>query len=245
MKNYYLIGNWKMNQDLKKIKLFFDQLGDIEQKPNTKIWIAPQFIHISKLIKLNKVPIGAQNCSWEDRGAFTGEISAKSLKELGVKFVIIGHSERREIFKESENLNKKVINAISNNLKVIFCVGENLPQRKNNKTQSIIENQIVSGLKNIKDYKNIIIAYEPVWAIGTGKTATPSQAQEIHQFIRIIIAKKLKWDSISIPIVYGGSINPNNFKELLKMKDIDGGLVGGASLEGNIFKQLVKIINFR
>ncbi len=245
----YIVGNWKMNQCLKDIDLFIKDLNQLNNF-NSKSWIAPQAIHIDYLIRktqgLSGIKIGAQNCSHQNSGAFTGDISPKSLNDLGASFMIIGHSERRHFFNESnEILNKKVITALNNDLNVIFCVGETLEERESNNTNQVICKQLFEGLSNIdEDLKNkIIIAYEPVWAIGTGKSATPAQAQEVHQMIRSYSEDTLGFNSSTLPILYGGSVKPVNILELLMCEDINGALVGGASLKAADFIELCKIAN--
>ncbi|MBT6326794.1 MAG: triose-phosphate isomerase [Bdellovibrionales bacterium] len=245
----YIVGNWKMNQCLKDIDLFIKDLSQLNNS-NSKSWIAPQSIHIDYLIRNAQdslgINIGAQNCSHQNSGAFTGDISPKSLSDLGASFVIIGHSERRHFFNETnEILNQKVITSLNNDLNVIFCVGETLEERELNNTNQIICKQLSEGLSNIdKDLKiKVIIAYEPVWAIGTGKSATPSQAQEVHQMIRNYSEDKLGFNSNTLPILYGGSVKPVNILELLMCEDINGALVGGASLKAADFIKLCKIAN--
>ncbi len=247
----HIVGNWKMNQSISSIKTFFTEFNENCSKYNNcNMWIAPQFIHIPYLQEVTKgkgvVKIGAQNCSHVNSGAFTGDVSASSLKDLGVDFVIIGHSERRAFFQEkNEILNTKTINALNANLKVIFCVGETLEEREADKTKSVIKAQIDQGLANIpkNKIKDVIIAYEPVWAIGTGKTASPEQAQEVHLFIRQHIASTLKWNKDDVIILYGGSVKPSNIDELLDCEDIDGALVGGASLVASDFDKLCAVGN--
>lgn len=225
-----LVANWKMNQNTKLISEF---LGRFNEKYSGKrqAWIAPQAIHLSLGMSLsNKVQWGAQNVSQENSGAFTGELSPQALKDLGAGFVLIGHSERRSLFNESDELlNKKTARALENGLKVIFCIGETLTERETNKTFDVIKNQLTCGLKGI-NLEQVILAYEPVWAIGTGKTATPQEAQQVHAFIRTVVP--------GTPILYGGSVKPDNVEELLAQKDIDGALVGGASLKADDFLAL-------
>ena len=214
------------------------------------IIVAPTFVSIPavyEVLRDSNIKIAAQNMYYEDEGAFTGEISWKMLKEVGVEYVILGHSERRNIFGETDELiNKKVKKALEIGMKPILCVGEKLEERENELTYAVVETQIRKGLKGIKDIENVIIAYEPVWAIGTGKVATPNQAQEVHKFIRNLLAKMYSKEiAEKIRILYGGSIKPNNFFNLIIQPDIDGGLVGGASLKesfvelGKILKQVV------
>jgi triosephosphate isomerase len=196
------------------------------------------------LLKDTKIKIGAQNMHFESSGAFTGEISASMLKSVGCEYVILGHSERRTIFGETDELiNSKIKKANSSGLKPIFCVGELLEEREAGITEKVIEKQIRSGLKEIspEEMGNLIIAYEPVWAIGTGKTASPEQAEEVHKFIRGLINDKYGTSvSDKIVIQYGGSVNNKNARELLSQKDIDGALVGGASLKADAFIEIIQ-----
>jgi len=244
-----IAGNWKMNNDLKESKELIPKLiaGSKELNTNCEIVICPPYTSLSEasgIIKGSKIKLGAQNLHQEQSGAFTGEISAQMLISSGCEYVIIGHSERRMIFGESDELiNKKISQAIKNNLKPIFCVGELLEEREKNITEQVIETQVLGGLKgfSVEALNNLIIAYEPVWAIGTGKTATPQQAEEVHVFIRKLIKDNysLKF-SENIRILYGGSVKPDNSKDLLSQKNIDGALVGGACLNAESFLSIIK-----
>ena len=200
---------------------------------------------VSELISESNIKLGAQNMYWQEQGAFTGEISPLMLKDLGCKYVIIGHSERRHYFSETnETVNKKVKSALEHNLTPIVCVGEKLEERKAEKTFDIIRGHIINGLKDIpkEQLSKVVIAYEPVWAIGTGLTAKPEQAQEVHSFIRQLLSEISDNDTAqNITIQYGGSVKPENTKELIKQKDIDGALVGGASLKAESFAEIVRI----
>lgn len=242
-----IVGNWKMNQTQEDIKNFFDELESLsEDFLKGQAWIAPQSLHIplAQFLSAERFKIGAQNCAQKTRGAFTGETSPQALADLGVDFTLVGHSERRSIFQENdEMLREKTACALSQGLKVIFCVGENLEQREKNETFAVLERQLEAGLKGLTAsvLDQLIIAYEPVWAIGTGKTASPEQAQEAHAHIRKVLAQKLELPAASIPILYGGSVKPENFEQLLQGEDIDGGLVGGASLKPLDFKALCQI----
>jgi triosephosphate isomerase len=198
---------------------------------------------VSTLIKNTPVKLGAQNMHYEDSGAFTGEISNSMLKSVGCEYVIIGHSERRTIFGENDKMiNKKINKALESGLKVIFCIGESLEQREEGNTNEVVKKQIVNGLINVTsdDLTNIIVAYEPIWAIGTGKTATPEQAQEVHSFIRGQIEKIYSKESAeNLQIQYGGSVKPENAATLLSQPDIDGALVGGACLKADSFLSII------
>ncbi len=237
-------ANWKMNMSLKDIEEFFIYFKGKTIKEGREVYIAPPFIYIPiveelrKKFKLN-FKLGAQNCYYEDKGAFTGEISVKMLKDFNVDFVIIGHSERRHIFGEKDELlNKKIYKVLNEGLKCIFCIGEKLEERKNGQTFIVLENQLKNGLKNINNLENLIIAYEPVWAIGTGINAKPEQIEEAHSFIKKFLEKSVEKN---IPILYGGSVKPENINEIMNCKNVDGVLVGGASL---IAEKFLKIINF-
>ncbi len=244
MRKIHIVGNWKMNQSLAEINAFVSGLEGLTGQ-DCEAWVAPQFIHIPYLKeKVKSIPflkVGAQNCSAELSGAFTGDTSLTALKEIGTHFAIIGHSERRAIFGEGhELLNKKTHQCLELGMTAIFCVGESLEERESGITNKIIEEQIIEGLKGVPAAKTdkLIIAYEPVWAIGTGKTASPDQAQEVHAFIRNLLAEKLSYNAENIVILYGGSVKPGNVAQLLSQKDIDGGLVGGASLKASDFAAL-------
>lgn len=246
MTSKYVVGNWKMNQNLASIKEFFMGLDRMKLELKCEAWIAPQFVHIPILkdlaFSLGKSKIGAQNCAFAENGAHTGEVSASTLSDMGVEFVIIGHSERRSIYKETnEVINQKVTIALNHSLKVIFCVGETLEERENNKTFEVIRQQLHLGLKGLMWNQDLIVAYEPVWAIGTGKTATPEQAEEAHAFIRKELSLQFGERGKTVPLLYGGSIKPDNFKELLSKPSIDGGLVGGASLKISDYGALCSI----
>lgn len=244
-----IAGNWKMNNDLKESKDLITKLlaGLKSANVNCEVVICPPFTSLfeaSSLVKGSAIKLGAQNLHQEDNGAFTGEVSAKMLLGSGCEFVIIGHSERRNIFMESDDLlNKKIRRAIENNLKPIFCVGELLEEREKNITNQVIESQVLKGLEgfSVEELKNLIIAYEPVWAIGTGKTATPQQAEEVHLFVRKLIEKRFSKEyADNLRILYGGSVKPDNSKDLLSEKNIDGALVGGACLNADSFLSIIK-----
>ena len=238
-------ANWKMNKSVQESVSFINNFKKSANKiKNKEIVICPPFtslFEIKKLIKNSNIELGAQNMHQEEKGAFTGEISALMLKNI-CDYVILGHSERRQYFSENNELiNKKIKTALKNNLKVILCIGETSQERKSNKTFAIIETQLKKCLYNINnnEIKNIIVAYEPIWAIGTGNNATPQQAEEVHLFIRNLLSKMYNENiSSTIRIIYGGSVNANNIKDLMKMKNIDGALVGGASLDEKSFEEI-------
>ena len=237
-----MIGNWKMNQSLSQIRTFFSELKLQDNQNN--FWIAPQTMHLSLAIELGSKTgalIGAQNCSDQNHGAFTGENACDSLMELGCHFTLVGHSERRSYYGETDEFtNKKVSKAIEKGLVPVLCVGESLEQREANKTKDIVLGQIKAGLKGIdlNNESELIVAYEPVWAIGTGKTASPEQAGEVHDSIRSLLVEIYGETGQDISILYGGSVKPSNVKDLLGQKNINGGLVGGASLEAVSFSEL-------
>lgn len=249
MRKKIIAGNWKMNNDLQQsISLIEELKSKLQNKTlNCEVIICPPFTSLTeakKLIEGSVIKLGAQNMYYEDSGAFTGEISAAMLKSVGCEYVILGHSERRTIFGErDEMINKKIRKAISEKLKPIFCVGETLEEREKDVTEKVIKKQIEKGLKDITpdEILDVIIAYEPVWAIGTGKTATPAQAQEVHHFIRKLLANMYSKDFANlITIQYGGSVKPENARELLSQKDIDGALVGGACLKADSFIGIIE-----
>jgi len=237
-----MVGNWKMNKNIKDVAEFFQTFNE-KFTHKTDAWIASQSIHFPLVeeLKTPSMKAGLQNCSEHIEGAYTGEVSPRALKDMNGHFVILGHSERRQYFGEtSRSLNAKVRTALQEGLVVIYCVGETLAEREANQTLSLIEDQIHQGLNDQSqaNAENLIIAYEPVWAIGTGKTASPAQAQEVHAHIRQVLKTKFPSFGDKTRILYGGSVKPDNVKELLAQKDIDGGLVGGASLKAKDFLAL-------
>ena len=242
-------GNWKMNRGTpnETVEMLESLIPQVEGIDTVDIVIAAPFTVLTsayKVLKNTDIKLGAQNMYYKDKGAYTGEISPQFLKEIGVEFVILGHSERRDIFKESDALiNKKLKKALSMNLKTIVCIGEHLEERETGKAKDIIQYQINETFKDLskEDMIKTVIAYEPIWAIGTGKTATPEQAEEIHMFIRNLLSLKFdKETADSIRIQYGGSIKPDNAEDLFNKNNIDGGLVGGASLQANSFFQIIE-----
>lgn len=248
MRKIIIAGNWKMNkiigESISLVKELKKLVKDIDDR---EIVVCPPFTSLVTVgieIKGSNVRLGAQNMYFEKQGAFTGEVSPLMLKEIGVEYVIIGHSERRHIFNEDDELiNKKIKSALENGLKPIFCVGETLEEREANKTNYIVKEQISKGLKNVKKegMKNVVIAYEPVWAIGTGKNATPKQAEDVHLLIRKLL-KSMFGNTIAeeTSILYGGSVNMGNISDLISQGNIDGVLVGGASLDAKSFAEIVK-----
>ena len=239
-------GNWKMNNGLQETKLLINELKTEVNHCECDVMIAPSFVCLQTAIDLltnNDIEVVSQNLHQEKNGAYTGEVSAKMLSSIGVKTTIIGHSERREYFNEThEMLKHKVDTSLENSMKIIFCFGEQLKDRKTNNHSTIISNQISESLfhLNSSDWDNIILAYEPVWAIGTGETASSDQVQEMHSFIRNFIAQKYSAElAQNVSILYGGSVKPSNAKEIFSMDDVDGGLIGGASLNSKDFFSIV------
>lgn len=242
-----IAGNWKMNKTRPEAKALIEELKPIAEKATCGVVICVPFTNLETAVELTKgtnIKVGAENVHFEKSGAFTGEISADMLTEIGVEYVIIGHSERRQYFGETdETVNKRTKAALAAGLKPIVCVGELLSEREANITEEVISRQIKLDLAGVSadDIKKTIIAYEPVWAIGTGKTATAEQAEEVCAFIRAALAKLYGQDvADSVTIQYGGSMNPKNAAELLAQSDVDGGLIGGASLKAADFGVLLE-----
>ena len=249
MRKKVIAGNWKMNNDLSETQNLISKLsnGLSKEKINCDVIVCPPFTSLmeaSSLLKNTTIKLGAQNMFYEDSGAYTGEISASMLKSVGCEYVILGHSERRTFFYDTnEVINKKIKKALESGLKPIFCIGETLEQREKNVTIEVIKQQLTIGLNDISEnsLSNIIVAYEPVWAIGTGRNATPEQAEDVHKYIRSWIKEKYSSNvAESLVIQYGGSVKPDNAKELLSQKDIDGALVGGACLKAESFMSIIK-----
>lgn len=249
MRKKIIAANWKMNMTVGETESFLEDFRmEVEDVSSVEIVIAPPFTAIAKLSELlggsQKIRLGAQNFYFEKSGAYTGEISATMLRELFVKYVIIGHSERRAIFGETDDfINKKVQAALASELKPILCVGETLTEREAGKEKEVLETQLRGGLAGVtaEQLLDIVIAYEPVWAIGTGKTATSAQAQDAHAHTRAVLAELTDQATADkVRIQYGGSVKPSNAVELLSQPDIDGALVGGASLEPRGFAEIVK-----
>ena len=239
-------GNWKMNNGLQETKLLINELLRETNHSGCEVMIAPSFVSLKTAIDslINKnIEVVSQNVHQNINGAYTGEVSAKMLSSIGIKTTIIGHSERREYFNETHDLLKhKVDTSLENSMRIIFCFGEQLKDRKTDNHFNIISNQISESLfhLNSSDWDNIILAYEPVWAIGTGETASSDQVQEMHSFIRNFISQKYSTElAQKVSILYGGSVKPNNAKEIFSMEDVDGGLIGGASLNSTDFFSIV------
>jgi triosephosphate isomerase len=251
MRKKIVAGNWKMNMELAEgLKLAESVDTYFRSKPSgAEVVLCTPFIHlagVAEIIKSGKMLLGAQNCASEPSGAYTGEVSPAMIKSTGAGYVIIGHSERRSYYHEDNNvLNKKTRLALSGGLKVIFCCGEILSERESGKHFDVVKNQVENGLFNIpaEDIANVVVAYEPVWAIGTGLTASPEQAQEMHQFIRGLFREKYgKEIADNLTILYGGSCKPSNAAEIFSKPDVDGGLIGGASLKKDDFTAIVEAV---
>lgn len=246
----FIAGNWKMNKlNSEAADLVNAILPAVSRTDYCEVGVCPPFTGlatVSNLARGTRLSLGAQNCHHEDSGAFTGEVSPPMLKDLGCKYVIVGHSERRHKFGETDEfINKKISALYKHQLIPILCIGETLEQREAGKLKEVVETQIRGSLADVPEEKmrTTVIAYEPVWAIGTGKTATPDQAQEMHAFVRKLLSEIYSGDlAETVRIQYGGSVKPNNVKELMAMPDIDGALVGGASLKPDTF---IPIIQFQ
>ncbi len=242
-----IAGNWKMHKTISETLAYIEAFKPLVAGVTDRdIMLAPPFTALDaaqRALEGSSILLGAQNCHWEDQGAFTGEISPRMLADIGVTHVIIGHSERRHIFRETdEMIRQKIEAALKHELKPILCIGETLEEREAGKTFAVLERQLKEGLKGLSagDLKDLVVAYEPVWAIGTGKTATPEQAQEAHAFCRRLLAEMFgKEFAENIRILYGGSVKPENVVGLMARPDIDGALVGGASLKPDVFARIV------
>ena len=252
MRKNIVAGNWKMNKNLTESQALITEIRGIVRDENTnkaEVIICPTALVLasaSKLLDGSSVKLGAQNCHFEESGAYTGELSPSMLKSVGVTHVIIGHSERRQYFNENnEMLAKKASAAVKIGLTVLFCVGETKEERESNSFFDVIKSQISEGLFHLtaKEMESIVIAYEPVWAIGTGLTATSDQAEEIHAYIRTLISGKFGDETAqNTSILYGGSVKPDNAVELFSRENIDGGLIGGAALKARDFIDIIKAI---
>ncbi len=252
MRKHIAAGNWKMNKTLEEGKILASEVIEMVNSelndPNTTVVLIPPFTHLTTVKGLigssKQVALGAQNCSDQDAGAYTGEISVEMLKSVGVQFVVIGHSERREYFNESDELlAKKVDKVLAAGLTPIFCCGESLETRESGKHEKFVADQVEASLFHLSadDIQKAVIAYEPIWAIGTGVTASSDQAQEMHRAIRLILIDQYGTEvAENISILYGGSVKAGNAKELFAQTDVDGGLVGGASLDSRGFADIAK-----
>lgn len=243
-----IAGNWKMYKTVAEAKSLVESLlNSCSGLKDREILVCPPFgalFAIGMILNGSQIKLGAQNLFWETQGAFTGEISGKMLKEIGCSYVIVGHSERRQYFSETdESVNKKMKAAFQHGLIPIVCVGETLQERESGSEFTVVEKQLKNGVAGLspEEALKLVVAYEPVWAIGTGKTATPEQAQEMHSFIRKILSQIVGASTADcIRIIYGGSVKPDNIDTLMKQADIDGGLVGGASLKAEDFARIVR-----
>ena len=247
MRTPIIAGNWKMNNTIKEGLDLIEKIKSHKLNSEVEAVVCVPFTNLldaKDALEGTNIKLGAQNMSWEESGAYTGEISPLMLKEIGVDYVILGHSERRQYFNETdETVNKKVKMAITHNIKPIICVGESLEEREANKEKEIVKDQILKAFLDIeeKDVGDIVIAYEPIWAIGTGKTASSDDANDMLGFIREIIGEKYGDKKDRVRIQYGGSVKPTTIKELMEKPEVDGALVGGASL---VAEDFVKLINF-
>ena len=247
MRQKIVAGNWKMNKNAEETEdLLNDLIDQLPQDVDAQIIVAPTFINLASAVdhlEFTNIAVAAQNMHQNENGAYTGEISADMLKSIGVNIVILGHSERRAYFHETDTiLAQKVTTALKHDMTVIFCFGEELKDRQNNQHFNVVENQLRDGLFHLEnnDWEKIILAYEPVWAIGTGETASPEQAQEMHEFIRETILKRYGSNiAEQVSILYGGSVKPENAKEIFSKPDVDGGLIGGAALKAGDFAAIV------
>ena len=248
MKTSLIVGNWKMNVLASEAAELARGIGEIaEENKNVHVVLAPSFtsLHaVKQALQGGKVSLGCQNFYYQEKGAFTGEVSADMIKEAGCQYAILGHSERRQLFGETDELvNKKIICAVQKDISAIFCVGETKEQRANGQTFEVVESQLEKGLAGLtgQDLKKVFIAYEPIWAIGTGENATADQAAEVHRHIRKIVKEKFSADGIGpLTILYGGSVTSNNCEGLLQNPEIDGALVGGASLNIDSFCDIIR-----
>ena len=250
MRKKIVAGNWKMNKNLQEGVALAKELTEVVKNPNCGVIICTPFIHlasVAEIVKDSAIELGAENCADKEKGAYTGEVSAEMVMSTGAQWVILGHSERREYYNETpEILKEKVQLALANGLKVLFCIGETLEEREANKQNEVVKAELAGSVFNLsaEEWKNIVIAYEPIWAIGTGKTATAEQAEEIHAYIRSCVAEVYGQEvADDTTILYGGSCKASNAPELFAKPDIDGGLIGGASLKAADFKGIIDAWN--
>ena len=246
MRDQIVAGNWKMNNDHRETELLLNELAAHLKPKDVRIMVAPSFTQLSQsidLLKNDTITVVAQNMNAAASGAYTGEVSAAMLKGVGVTTVVLGHSERRSLYHENNSsLSDKVKTAIAEGMEIIFCFGEQLEERKTDRHFEVVKDQLSEALFSLPEaaWEHIVLAYEPVWAIGTGETASPSQAQEMHAFIRSLIVERYSLSLANeIAILYGGSVKPSNAKEIFSMEDVDGGLIGGASLIAEDFMAIV------
>ena len=250
MRKKIVAGNWKMHKNAEQTEDLLNELiAKVPTDTTAQVIVAPTFVNLASAVdhlEFTNIDVAAQNVHQAESGAFTGEISADMLKSVGVNTVILGHSERRAIFHESDALiASKVDAALAHEMTVIFCFGEELKDRQSNTHFNVVENQLKDGLFHIKaaSWENVVLAYEPVWAIGTGETASPEQAQEMHEFIRETVRKSFGSDvAEDVAILYGGSVKPENAKEIFSKPDVDGGLIGGAALKADDFVAIINSI---
>jgi triosephosphate isomerase (TIM) len=248
MRKPIIAGNWKMFKTVKESVDFVQQLDSrLKDVQDREIVVCPSYLSIpavTEALRFSNIDVGAQDAHWENEGAFTGNVSPAQLRETGLEYIILGHSEKRQYDAETDaKINKKLKNVLKNGLKAIVCVGETLQERESNQMEKVIEKQVNGCFEWItpEDFSQIVVAYEPVWAIGTGKNATPEQANEVHVFIRNLIGKKFGLETAQqLRIQYGGSVKPENIKALMAQPDIDGALVGGASLKVDSFCAIVQ-----
>lgn len=253
MRRFLIAGNWKMNHGPRDTKSLLQEVKQQVSAASTgvDVLVCPPAISLTTAaaeLQDEGISIGAQNVYYEDNGAFTGEVSTAMLKEVHCDYVIVGHSERRQLFGETDKaVNAKVNKTLEDGLKPIICVGESLDQRRAGEHQTKVKKQVQAALigAEVEDIDNIVIAYEPIWAIGTGETATPAQAQEMHEMIRAVLTDLFDEKSAGkIRILYGGSMKPHNAEELLSQADVDGGLIGGASLKADSFCEIIKVAEY-
>ena len=246
MRKNIVAGNWKMHKNQQETIALLEEIITKKINTTTEIIVAPTFVNLAKAVEITNgksITVAAQNMHQAEGGAFTGEIAAGMLTDIGVNIVILGHSERRAYFHETDALlASKVNTALKHEMRIIFCFGEELKDRQNDNHFNVVEYQLRDGLFHLekKDWTNIVLAYEPVWAIGTGETASPEQAQEMHKFIRTLVEKVYGFDiADNLTILYGGSVKPENAKEIFSKPDVDGGLIGGAALKADDFLAIV------
>lgn len=249
MRKKIVAGNWKMNNDLSQTEVLLSELNNTTFNSSAKVMVAPSFTnlwHAFESLRNSDIEVIAQNMHFAENGAYTGEISPSMLKSVGVNTVILGHSERREYFNEDDKLLKsKAETVLNNDMQMIFCFGEKLEDRELGGHFNVVNNQIKNALFHLKDkdWRSIILAYEPVWAIGTGETASPEQAQEMHAFVRRSLSDQYTPEIANdVTILYGGSVKPENANEIFSKPDVDGGLIGGASLDASSFMQIVNAV---